>query len=165
MVWNSADLCIFYRCSFLGYQDTLCQFYRDCDAYGSVDFIFGNAATIFQNCNLYTCLPLHDQSNVVTTRGCTMPNSPQGSPSTTARCAAPPWKAYLCTVIMHSFINDAVDPMEWLEWSGAFALCTLYYDEFQKLCQEGSKEDEMPHDRRRHRLRGAYHAMVIEANA
>ncbi|KAG6517966.1 hypothetical protein ZIOFF_021366 [Zingiber officinale] len=109
------------------------MFYRDCDVNGSVDFIFGNAATIFQNCNLYTCLPLHDQSNVVTTQGCTMPNSPQGSPSTTARCAAPPWKAYMCTVVMHSFINDAVDPMEWLEWSGAFALCTLYYDEFQKL--------------------------------
>ncbi|KAG6517960.1 hypothetical protein ZIOFF_021360 [Zingiber officinale] len=90
--------------SFLGYQNTLCQFYRDCDVYGSIDFTLDNAIAIFQNYNLYACLPLHDQSNVV-----------------------------IAQVVMQSFINDAVDPMEWLEWSGAFALYMLYYGEFQKL--------------------------------
>ena len=46
-----SDLSAFYRCSFIGYQDTLYvhsfrQFYRECDIYGTVDFIFGNAAVI-----------------------------------------------------------------------------------------------------------------------
>ncbi|KAF2325140.1 hypothetical protein GH714_023163 [Hevea brasiliensis] len=55
---NGADLSTFYSCSFEGYQDTLYthslrQFYRECDIYGTVDFIFGNAAVVFQNCNLY----------------------------------------------------------------------------------------------------------------
>ncbi|KAH9306465.1 hypothetical protein KI387_010869, partial [Taxus chinensis] len=46
---------VFYRCSIKGYQDTLyahslCQFYRECQIYGTVDFIFGDAAAVFQKC-------------------------------------------------------------------------------------------------------------------
>ncbi|KAG6502071.1 probable pectinesterase/pectinesterase inhibitor 25 [Zingiber officinale] len=148
-VRNSADLSIFYRCSFLGYQDTLYvhtlrQFYRDCDVYGTVDFIFGNAAAVFQSCNLYARLPLHGQSNVITAQGRTMPEQSTGiSIQNCTVSAAPelgraaktflgrPWKAYSRTVVMQSFIGDAVDPAGWLEWSGPFALCTLYYGEFQ----------------------------------
>ncbi|RWW12919.1 hypothetical protein GW17_00023395 [Ensete ventricosum] len=82
-VRNSGDLSIFYSCSFLGYQDTLYvhslrQFYRDCDIYGTVDFIFGNAASVFQDCNIYARRPLRGQSNVVTAQGRTMPDQATG---------------------------------------------------------------------------------------
>ncbi|CAA0828226.1 Probable pectinesterase/pectinesterase inhibitor 40 [Striga hermonthica] len=48
---SSADFSVFYQCSFVAYQDTLYvhslrQFYRECDVYGTVDFIFGNAAVM-----------------------------------------------------------------------------------------------------------------------
>ncbi|GFS34667.1 plant invertase/pectin methylesterase inhibitor superfamily [Actinidia rufa] len=53
-----ADRSAFYKCVFLGYQDTLYadhnrQFYKECDIYGSVDFIFGSAKAMFQDCNIY----------------------------------------------------------------------------------------------------------------
>ncbi|KAJ6722728.1 PECTINESTERASE [Salix koriyanagi] len=59
---SGSDLSVFYKCSFEGYQDTLYvhsqrQFYRECDIYGTVDFIFGNAAVVFQNCNIYARNP------------------------------------------------------------------------------------------------------------
>ncbi|KAG6518023.1 hypothetical protein ZIOFF_021424 [Zingiber officinale] len=148
-VRNSADLTIFYRCSFLGYQDTLYvhtlrQFYRDCDVYGTVDFIFGNAAAVFQNCNLYARVPLPGQSNVVTAQGRTMPEQATGiSIHNCTVSAVPelgraaktflgrPWKAYSRTVFMQSFIDGAVDPAGWLEWNGALAPSTIYYGEFQ----------------------------------
>ncbi|KAL8538136.1 hypothetical protein ACS0TY_000190 [Phlomoides rotata] len=52
----------FYRCTFCGFQDTLyaksgLHFYRECNIYGTVDFIFGAAAAVFQNCNIYTDKP------------------------------------------------------------------------------------------------------------
>nr|XP_027073575.1 pectinesterase-like [Coffea arabica] len=59
---SESDQSSFYRCSFLGYQDTLYaksgkQFYKECDIYGTVDFVFGDAAAVFQSCNLYAWLP------------------------------------------------------------------------------------------------------------
>ena len=58
-----ADLSAFYRCSFVGYQDTLYvhslrQFFRECDIYGTIDFVFGNSAVVLQICNLYARRPL-----------------------------------------------------------------------------------------------------------
>ncbi|KAG6467446.1 hypothetical protein ZIOFF_074702 [Zingiber officinale] len=61
---SQSNQSVFYRCSFKGYQDTLCvqsqtQFYRNCDVYGTIDFIFGNAAVVFQNCNLCVRRPMN----------------------------------------------------------------------------------------------------------
>nr|BAJ97364.1 predicted protein [Hordeum vulgare subsp. vulgare] len=71
---SGADLSTFYQCSFEGYQDTLYthslrQFYRACDVYGTVDYVFGNAAVVFQDCTLYNRLPMAGQSNTVTAQG------------------------------------------------------------------------------------------------
>lgn len=82
-VRNNADISTFYRCSFEGYQDTLYahslrQFYRECDIYGTVDFIFGNAAAIFQKCNLYARRPMPNQKVAVTAQGRTDPNQNTG---------------------------------------------------------------------------------------
>ena len=49
----NADLSAFYRCSFAGYQDTLYthtsrQYYRDCTVSGTIDFIFGNALSLYE---------------------------------------------------------------------------------------------------------------------
>uniref|UniRef100_R7W7H2 Pectinesterase n=1 Tax=Aegilops tauschii TaxID=37682 RepID=R7W7H2_AEGTA len=51
----SAARAVINRCRVDGYQDTLYahqlrQFYRDCFVSGTVDFVFGNAAAVLQNC-------------------------------------------------------------------------------------------------------------------
>ncbi|RWR90825.1 pectinesterase-like protein [Cinnamomum micranthum f. kanehirae] len=73
-VQNNVNLSAFYNCSFECFQDALCassgsQFYRSCDIYGTIDFIFGYAAAVFQTCNIYVRLPLQGQSNVITAHG------------------------------------------------------------------------------------------------
>lgn len=149
-VRNGADLSAFYSCSFEGYQDTLYthslrQFYRNCDVYGTVDFIFGNAAVVFQNCNLYARLPMQGQTNVLTAQGRLDPNQNTGTSIHNCRISAAadlasggatktylgrPWKEYSRTVFMQSFIDGMIDPSGWLPWSGDFALSTLYYAEY-----------------------------------
>ncbi|CAI5992976.1 unnamed protein product [Closterium sp. NIES-64] len=46
----------FYGCTFLGYQDTLyaasgLQYYKGCNIHGRMDFVFGNAKAVFEDCN------------------------------------------------------------------------------------------------------------------
>ncbi|XP_075478861.1 pectinesterase-like [Primulina tabacum] len=74
----------FHRCRFLGYQDTLnpqsgAQFYRDCEVYGTVDFIFGEAKVVFQNCNIYARKPSAGKSNTITAQGKETPNQESGT--------------------------------------------------------------------------------------
>ncbi|KAL3644751.1 hypothetical protein CASFOL_009931 [Castilleja foliolosa] len=150
-VRNGADLSIFYSCSFEAYQDTLYvhslrQFYKNCDIYGTVDFIFGNAASVFQDCNLYPRLPMSGQFNAITAQGRTDPNQNTGcsfqnctikpaddlarSNSTVRTYLGRPWKEYSRTVFMQSFMDRLVNPAGWSVWDGTFALNTSYYAEF-----------------------------------
>ncbi|WCJ22251.1 Plant invertase/pectin methylesterase inhibitor superfamily [Euphorbia peplus] len=149
---SGSDLSAFYQCSFVGYQDTLYvhslrQFYRDCDIYGTVDFIFGNAAVVFQNCNLYARKPNPNQKNIFTAQGREDPNQNTGISILNSKVTAGsdlipvkssfktylgrPWKEYSRTVFIGSFIDDLVEPAGWLEWDGEFALSTLYYGEYK----------------------------------
>ncbi|PHT58928.1 hypothetical protein CQW23_01291 [Capsicum baccatum] len=67
-----SDMVSFYRCRFEGYKDTLYtrrdrhQFYRDCEIYGTVYFICGNARALFQNCLIQEHIPLDKQYNTIT---------------------------------------------------------------------------------------------------
>ncbi|XP_071724924.1 pectinesterase-like [Rutidosis leptorrhynchoides] len=151
---SGADLSVFYRCGFEGYQDTLYvhsqrQFYKECYVYGTVDFIFGNAAVVLQNCMIYARRPMSKQKNTVTAQGRTDPNQNTGISIHSSRVMASsdlkpvlgqfktflgrPWKAYSRTVFMTTYLDTLVDPAGWLEWDGNFALRTLYYGEYKNL--------------------------------
>ncbi|KAE8716642.1 putative pectinesterase/pectinesterase inhibitor 6 [Hibiscus syriacus] len=148
---SGSDFSVFYRCSFKGYQDTLYvysqrQFYRDCDIYGTVDFIFGDAVAVFQNCNIYIRQPMSGQKNTVTAQGRTDPNENTGIIIHNSRVTAAadmkavqgsfksylgrPWQKYSRTVFMKSTLDGLIDKEGWLPWSGSFALSTLYYAEY-----------------------------------
>ncbi|WOL10313.1 pectinesterase-like [Canna indica] len=163
-VRNGADLSTFYLCSFDGYQDTLYthsmrQFYRECDIYGTVDYIFGNAAVVFQNCNVYSRLPMSGQSNTITAQGRTDPNQNTGTSMQSCRFLAAddlasgdgttktylgrPWKLYSRTVIMQSFMDSLIQPVGWLPWNDSFALDTLYYAEYGNTGPGSSTADRV----------------------
>ncbi|KAA8529027.1 hypothetical protein F0562_033485 [Nyssa sinensis] len=144
---SGSDFSVFYSCSFKGYQDTLYvysqrQFYRNCDIYGTQDFIFGDAVAVLQNCNIYVRKPMSNQKNTVTAQGRTDPNENTGIVIHNSRVTAAsdlgsiktylgrPWKKYSRTVFMKSSLDSLIDPAGWLPWSGNFALSTLYYGEY-----------------------------------
>ncbi|CAN6468239.1 unnamed protein product [Victoria cruziana] len=150
-VRNCGDLSTFFRCSFEGHQDTLYthsmrQFYRECNIYGTVDFIFGDAAAVFQMCNMYARLPLKGQSITFTAQGRSDPNENTGISIMKSNIMATPelqnagfpvqsylgrpWREYSRTVYMMSNLGSLINPVGWLPWSGDFALTTLYYGEY-----------------------------------
>ena len=147
-----SDLSVFYQCSIEGYQDTLYvhsqrQFFKQCNIYGTVDFIFGNAAVVLQNCNIYARKPMTSQKNTVTAQGRTDPNQNTGIVIHNSQVLASsdlkpvtknfptylgrPWKQYSRTVVMQTFLDGLINPAGWLEWDGNFALNTLYYAEYK----------------------------------
>lgn len=70
-LFSESDESVLYHCALRSYQDTLyadmgSQFYRDCGISGKVDFIFGDVADVFQNCDILARLP---QQNTVTVEG------------------------------------------------------------------------------------------------
>ncbi|XP_065048178.1 pectinesterase/pectinesterase inhibitor PPE8B-like [Musa acuminata AAA Group] len=148
---SDSDLSVFYRCEFSGYQDTLYahslrQFFRECRVTGTVDFVFGNAAAVFQNCQLFLRRPLPEQKNSVTAQGRKDPNQNTGFSfqfcnvsadadlvgftNSTPTYLGRPWKEYSRTVFMQSYLGSLIRPEGWLEWNAEFALDTLYYAEY-----------------------------------
>ncbi|GAB2240176.1 hypothetical protein Droror1_Dr00020694 [Drosera rotundifolia] len=146
-----ADQTVINRCRIDAYQDTLYahslrQFYRDSIITGTVDFIFGNAAVVFQNCQLTARKPMAQQFNTVTAQGREDPNQNTGTSIQNCQITASsdlqpvqstfksylgrPWKQYSRTVVMQSYIANHIDPTGWSVWSGDFALGTLYYGEY-----------------------------------
>jgi pectinesterase len=119
----------------VGFQDTLYahsnrQFYRDCDITGTIDFIFGNAAVVFQNCKIMPRQPLPNQFNTITAQGKKDPNQVTGiviqkSTITTLpnenlqgvkTYLGRPWKDFSTTIIMKSDIGSFLNPVGWISW-------------------------------------------------
>ncbi|CAN6289198.1 unnamed protein product [Urochloa humidicola] len=154
------DKAIFFNCRIEGNQDTLFaqayrQFYRSCVISGTVDFIMGDAAAVFQRCVILVRRPRPGQPAVVTaharrdhqqTTGFVIhrsqivadddlaaANAGSGSP------AAPPpvktflgrpWKDFARTVVMESAIGGFVHGDGYMPWEGKEDLGTAFFGEF-----------------------------------
>ncbi|KAL4644036.1 hypothetical protein ACB092_02G134200 [Castanea dentata] len=159
---SSSDLSVIENCEFLGNQDTLFaqalrQFYKSCRIVGNVDFVFGNAAAFFQDCQILVkprqVAPEKGGKNYMTAHGRTDPAQSTGyvfynclingteeymklyhgatNPEIHSNFLGRPWKEYSRTVYIQSNLQDLVSPQGWLPWNDAgFALPTLYYGEF-----------------------------------
>ncbi|KAI7756299.1 hypothetical protein M8C21_012457 [Ambrosia artemisiifolia] len=148
---SGSDMSVMFGCAFKGYQDTLYvysgrQFYRNCQVYGTQDFIFGNAAAVLQSCNIYVRKPMGGQANTITAQARSDPNQNtgiiihnsvvtaasdlRGSLGSVKTFLGRPWKAYSRTVFMKCSLDSLINSAGWLPWSGGFALKTLYYGEY-----------------------------------
>ncbi|KAH7574495.1 hypothetical protein JRO89_XS03G0303100 [Xanthoceras sorbifolium] len=147
----NADLTAMFRCSIYGFQDTLYvhsfrQFYRECDIYGTIDYIFGNAAVVFQASNIVSRMPMPGQFTVITAQSRDTPDEDTGisiqncsilatddlhtNSSSFKNYLGRPWREYSRTVFLESYIDHFIDPTGWTEWSGDQGLDTLYYGEY-----------------------------------
>lgn len=134
-----------------GFQDTLYthsfrQFYRECNIFGTVDFIFGNAAVVFQGCNIVAKRPMPGQFNAITAQS--RDNEYENTGISIQNCSilatddlwsnvgsvksylGRPWKVYSRTVCMESYIDGFIHPSGWTKWSEDLGLDTLYYGEY-----------------------------------
>ncbi|KAL5988450.1 hypothetical protein ACLOJK_036214 [Asimina triloba] len=131
-----SDLSVFYNCSIDGYENTLLsvahrQFYRNCLISGTVDVISGDAAALFQNCNIMLKKPLANQNNTITAharvdrheptgivmQNCTVAPAADLVPANdgTASYLGRPTEEFSVVVIMQSMIGDVIRSEGWAE--------------------------------------------------
>lgn len=76
----------------------------------------------FQNCTIIATQGLHNSTTIKSYLG-------------------RPWRSYSRTVFIESYIDDLIDPMGWIHWSGDQGLDTLYYGEYGNV-GPGSRVDK-----------------------
>jgi pectinesterase len=159
-VADRADRSIFKHCRFLGHQDTLFadygrQYYVDSYIEGGVDFIFGNAAAVFDHSELHAngpgYLTAQSRTSAEQATGYVILNSKVSSSidhtaapvSTNASFAGArsiasakgttglgrPWRPYSRVVYINTELSADVNPAGWNNWNNVANEKTAWYAE------------------------------------
>ena len=135
------DRCVFRNIKIFGHQDTLYaagsnsrQYYKDCTIEGTVDFIFGEATALFENCEIRSL------SDSYITAASTSEGAEYGyvfkncrltsSDDVTSVYLGRPWRKYAKTVFIECELGKHIHPEGWMEWSNSEDLTTTFYAEF-----------------------------------
>jgi pectinesterase len=119
------DKQIFRNCRFLGWQDTLWvdgerAYFTDCYVEGRIDFIFGRATAVFENCHI------HGLDGGCITASSTDPKTPFGLVFLKCRitCAedrtylGAPWGKDGATAFIECELGENLRPEGWKDWHG-----------------------------------------------
>ena len=119
------DKQIFRNCRFLGWQDTLWAdgkraYFTNCYVEGRIDFIFGRATAVFENCRI------HATDGGCITASSTDPQSPFGLVFLKCKitCAedrtflGSPWDKGAATAFLECELGENLRPEGWKEWRG-----------------------------------------------
>ena len=133
------DRVVFRNCRFLGWQDTILanrgrHYFTNCFIAGHVDFIFGGATALFENCHIH-CL-----KDGYITAASTPDNQPFGFVFSGCRISGEtpevrtylgrPWRNYASTIFLNTEMSDVVRPEGWNNWKKPEAERTARYAEF-----------------------------------
>jgi pectinesterase len=152
-----ADRAIFKHCRFLGHQDTLFadygrQYYVDSYIEGGVDFIFGNAAAVFDRTEIHAnargyltaqsrTSPDQKTGYVITnskvTSGIDNSTVPQGSmitiPPQPTISLGRPWRPFSRVVYINTELPANVIPPGWSLWGRAGETPQAFYAEYKSM--------------------------------
>jgi pectinesterase len=135
-----SDHSVFKKCRFLGDQDTLFadfgrQYYVDSYIEGGVDFIFGNAAAVFDDSEIHIIRP-----GYLTAQSRTAADQTTGYVFLHARITAAdlggrefflgrPWRSFSRVVFLDSEMPASLSPQGWTPWSKGASIQDDFYAE------------------------------------
>ncbi|KAH7292176.1 hypothetical protein KP509_29G054600 [Ceratopteris richardii] len=137
----SGDKAAFYRCGFVGGQDTLCDdqgrhYFEDCFIQGSIDFVFGDGRSLYNRCELnsiaqsYGSIAAQDRQSLDDNTGFSFVNCKiTGSgPIYLGRAMGP----FSRIVFAYSEFNGIIDPRGWDDWDHDTSKDkTVYYGQYK----------------------------------
>ncbi len=149
-ITTHSDRAVFQRCRFVGWQDTLYaasgrQYFRNCFIEGHVDFIFGNASAVFENCEIHSrgagYVTAHSRLTSDSTTGyvfihCRLTGENTGKGVYLGR----PWRDYSRVVFINCYLGEHILPEGWSDWNNTGRSKTAWYGEFGSE-GPGAKQD------------------------
>ena len=149
-----ADRAVFKHCRFLGHQDTLFadwgrQYYVDSYIEGGVDFIFGNAAAVFDHDELHAngpgYLTAQSRTSPEQTTGYVVLNSRvTADPGVSKTWLGRPWRPYARVVFINTQLPAEVVPQGWNNWGSAANEHTAWYGEYHSTGLGARPSDRVP---------------------
>lgn len=131
----------FYRCAFLGAQDTLYDkegrhYFRSCYIRGSIDWIFGNGQSFYQNCDIRSIADKRSGSITAQKRD---NNSKTGFVFYQCRMSGSgsiylgrAWGTHSRVVFIRCHFDNMIRPIGWQNWNVPKRQKTVFYAEY--LC-------------------------------
>ncbi|KAK7855617.1 putative pectinesterase/pectinesterase inhibitor 59 [Quercus suber] len=136
------DRIAIYQFSIQGYQDTLLtaygiHFFRECEVYGVVDFIFGKSRVVLRNCDIYVRKRTEGTVNMITAQGrgqvedtgivlhnysIKADKDLQPYPQIKSFLGRP-WYGYSQTIVRECFLDKLIDLEGWLPNNDKKSLC------------------------------------------
>lgn len=138
----AGDKARFINCRMLGFQDTLYtygyasrQYYYKCYIEGTVDFVFGSATAVFEDCEIFC-----KKAGYVT--AASTPDSTKygyvffntrihGDAPENSFYLGRPWRPYAKTVFINCDLGKQIKPEGWHNWNKSDAEKTSFYAEYQ----------------------------------
>jgi pectinesterase len=139
-----SDRAIFKHCRFLGHQDTLFadygrQYYVDSYIEGGVDFIFGNAAAVFDHSELHANGPgfltaqsrtsAHQSTGYVILDSKVTSSIDHTTTATSTIGLGRPWRPFSRVVYIRTELPADIAPAGWNNWNSPANEATAYYAE------------------------------------
>jgi pectin methylesterase-like acyl-CoA thioesterase len=158
----NGDRCAFKNCRFLGGQDTLLAngtgskrlYFKQCYIDGTVDFIFGSAVSLFEDCTIYPKTRSASGGSYMTAantsagqtygyvfKNCIIQMNRGGTTYVLAR----PWQnppSENKTVMLNTTMSGTViSPAGWAVWDALTQTSLITYAEYQSVTQTGAAMD------------------------
>ncbi|MCO5590444.1 hypothetical protein L7F22_044414 [Adiantum nelumboides] len=142
----SADVAAFYGCGMFGAQDTLYDdvgrhYFKDCYIEGSIDFIFGHARSLYQDCVLHSIAMPTEHRNRIT--GAITAHGRQRADENTGfsfvNCTilgsgrvllGRAWGPYAFTVFSYTYMDDIIVSQGWNDWNDPTRDQTVFFGEY-----------------------------------
>ncbi|KAJ4815953.1 Pectinesterase [Rhynchospora pubera] len=143
-----ADQAAFWGCGFFGAQDTLHDdrgrhYFKECFIQGSIDFIFGDATSFYEDCSIISIAASMQPGarfidGVITAQG--RLNGIEGTGFAFVNCSiggtgqiwlGRAWQSYSRVIFAFTSMSDIISPEGWNDWNDTSRDQTIFYGEYK----------------------------------